>query len=145
MEFNYPNADALVEQTEMGRYSTLSSSNDACTEVIPDWQGNIRPSFFRRHRFALVGFLTVGLIVGLSYLTSIVTKFVPNSSPLDLASQVSCDLTTAFERNGSAMENAFTINLRGTMLLPYLLGEILIFRQHQRTSLLRKLRYGWDY
>ena len=56
------------------------------------------------------------LILALSVLISHIRSFLPDTSEFYLKSSVSCDLTAS---NGSAFQDAFTINLRGSTHLSF--------------------------
>ena len=62
------------------------------------------------------GALASALIIGLSILTSHISHFLPDTDVLPLTSSISCDLST---NQDGALQNAFTLNLRGATHLSF--------------------------
>lgn len=63
-----------------------------------------------------VGCLAAGIITALSIITSNISNYMPDTNFPLLNSQVSCDLML---KNGSALQHAFTIDLRGSTKMTF--------------------------
>ena len=101
------------------RNPSLSSISNACTyktSKLPAKRLPCRSPLRRYGSMAIMGFITASVIVSLSILASYIRHYEPSTTWTDISNPMSCDLTT---NNGSSVQSAFVINLRGSTKLSF--------------------------
>lgn len=109
----------LLEQCQTGQRSNMSTTNESTiksTCILPAKQLPLRSATQTVRSTFWIGCLAAAIITALSIVTSKIANYLPDTSFFSVNGQVSCDLMF---QNGSAIQHAFTIDLRGSSELTF--------------------------